>query len=413
MRASIIFQLFFLLLVFLVAGCKKDIEGVDTKSKVYLVDFTEYIPESKSFTANDIKGYVDELGLADISPFIKYDIKIYKIKYKTSFQGDTIIASGLLAVPIPEKKSNAFPMLSYQHGTITTNNESPSENPAREITSIATYIASTGFIVVIPDYIGYGSTSDKFHPFMIKEYSINAVLDLIRASKEFVAFENPCKTNGNLFLSGYSEGGSATLAALSAIENDPKNSDLIVTATACGAGIYDLNDFRNWLVAQAKYDQPYLIGYLLESFKNYAGLVIEDSLVYSKKFAPLITDMVDGIRTSEQMNDLFSTLDVGELFNDNFENPDTTFKYDKNYTGLRTAFTENSISAWNLINSDVTLYYGKSDMWVPSEQSLKIYSAFRTMGATAKIKINAINGVDHIGAEIPTLTNSVIWFRRY
>jgi dienelactone hydrolase len=409
MRAIKFLTIIFFLSIFFFSGCKENPE--DEIIPVYLIDFTEYVPSSKSYVASDIKGYIEEYGLTDLAALVKYDIKVYKVKYKTAFEGDSIFASGLLAIPVPEKRSNAFPMLSYQHRTITTNAESPTYNPLGEITAMATYIASTGFVVAIPDYIGFGSSSDKFHPYMIKKYTVNAILDFIRASKEFIATEKPCKINDQLFLSGYSQGGSATMAALSAIENVSANSDLKVTASACGAGIYDLNAFRSWMVSQLKYDQPYFIAYLLESFKRYANLDINDSLVFSDQFASLIPGMIDGVRSGDEMNAMFGTLHVGELFNDNFEKDSTIFNKDSTYTQLRSAFTENSVPAWNL-QSDVTLYYGKNDMWVPNEQSLKIYNEFRIQGATLKIKIDALDGLDHNGATIPILARSVSWFKR-
>lgn len=409
MKVTSLISIIFILSIFFLSGCKKDVD--DHIVPVYLKNFTEYVPSSKSYLATDIKGYVEKYGLTELSALIKYDIKVYRVNYKTEFEGDSIIASGLLAVPVPDKSSDAFPMMSYQHGTITTNDESPTYNPLGEVTAMATYMASTGIVVMIPDYIGFGSSSSVTPPpFMIKKYTVNAILDFVRASKEFIATEKPCKLNDKLFLSGYSQGGSATLAALSATENVAANKDLIVTATACGAGIYDLNDFRNWMVSQVKYDQPYYFAYLFESLKHYAGLKLEDSLVYSKEYAPLIPGIIDGIKTIDQMNAMFGTLHIGELYNDNFEKDSAIFNRDEIYTELRTAFTENSVPAWNL-SSEVKLYYGKNDIWVPSQQSLKIYSEFRNLGVSSKIKIDAMDGLDHNQAIIPTLSRSVIWFK--
>jgi hypothetical protein len=170
--------------------------------------------------------------------------------------------------------------------------------------------------------------------------------------------------------------------------------------------------FRNWMVSQVKYDQPYFMAYLIESFNRYANLNISDTLIFSKEIAARIKGMFDGVRTSDEMNAMFKTLHVGELFYDDFEKDSTNFKKDEKYTELRAAFTENSVPAWNL-NSNVSLYYGKDDMSVPNEQSLKIYSEFRTKGATSKIRVDAMNGLGHNEATIPTLSSSVIWFRSF
>jgi hypothetical protein len=154
MKSTIFFTIIIVFSAFLFSGCNKP---DDESTPVYLVDFSEYISTSKPYTAEAIKGYIEAYGVTDVAAMVKYDIKVYKVKYKTSFEGDTIIASGLIAVPVPQKSSNAFPMLSYQHGTITTNAESPTGNPQSEGTAFAIYMASTGYIVMIPDYIGFGS----------------------------------------------------------------------------------------------------------------------------------------------------------------------------------------------------------------------------------------------------------------
>jgi hypothetical protein len=415
MRAINFLTVIFFLLIFFFSGCKKDPD--DEIVPVYLIDFTAYTPSSKSYVASDIKGYIEASGLTDLAALVKYDIKVYKVNYKTAFEGDSIIASGLLAVPVPLKNSDAFPMLSYQHSTITTNSESPTSNPLGDNTAMATYMASTGFVVMIPDYIGFGSSSSQFHPYMIKKYTVNAILDFIRASKEFIATEKPCRINDKLFLSGYSQGGGATLAALSAIENITDNNDLVVTASGCGAGIYDLNDFRSWMVSQLKYDQPFMIAYILESFKMYANLKIDDSLVFSNEFASLIPGMIDGVRSGDEMNAMFGTLHVGELFNNNFEKDSAAFNKDTTYSQLRAAFAENSVPAWKNLNSEVTLYYGKNDMVVPNEQSLKIYRDFRALetaqGIPLTIRIDALDNLDHNEANIPILARSVIWFSKF
>src|SRR5690606_4091336 len=112
-----------------------------------------------------------------------YDIQIYKVVYKTLFEGDSVLASGVIAIPVPLTKKETFPLLSYQHGTIVKKNEAPSVNTNAEF---MTYVASAGMVVAIPDYIGFGASSSAFHPFMHKEYTVNAVLDMIRAAKELI-----------------------------------------------------------------------------------------------------------------------------------------------------------------------------------------------------------------------------------
>jgi pimeloyl-ACP methyl ester carboxylesterase len=394
--------------ILLLNSCKSDDDPVYVPG--YLVSYNEHTP-SVSYKADDIKGYLKQKELADLSEMAKYEVKLYKVNYKTAFEGDSITVSGLLAMPVSTDNKVAFPILSYQHEIITRNADAPSVKPMGETTALITYLASTGFVVLLPDYIGFGASSDKFHPFMHKEYSVNATLDFIRASKELIVSKKLCKINDNLFLSGYSQGASVTLSSLNAIENDPKNSDLIVKATACGAGIYSIPAYRSWMMSQVKYDQPYYMVYMLESFKKYLAPELDYSLVFNEPVASLIPGMIDGIKTGNEINALFHTLHIGELYADGYKSNET-FGSDANYAQLASLFQDNSVEPWAL-KSEVTIFYGKTDSWVPSEQSLLIYSELRNAGSSSKVKIDAMNNLDHPGAFFAMLTKKIKWFQTY
>ena len=378
----------------------------------YLDNFTE-ITSTKSFKAADVKNYLEQDGQSQLASIANHDIKVFKLTYKTAFEGDSIIASGLVAVPIAKSKNETFPIMSYQHGVILSKKDAPTVNPQASVTELATFIASTGIIVLIPDYIGYGSSDKYYHPFMHKEYATNAVLDFVRASKEFIGTHKPCNCNGKLFLSGYGEGASATLAALSAIENDSViNSDLEVKASVCAAGTYNLIGFREWLVDQIKFDQPWYLAYLLESYNEYEGLTSDYSLVFSEPFASMIPGMVDGTKTGDQMNAMFGTKHLGELLNDNFEN-NTVFNTDTiTYGGLKEILENNSIPVWNL-KSNLNIYYGRSDFWIPADQSIYLFNDFRHLNVTTNLKITALDELDHETAVIPSLVKSAIWFKSF
>jgi fermentation-respiration switch protein FrsA (DUF1100 family) len=76
-----------------------------------------------------------------------------------------------------------------------------------------------GFITLQPDYIGFGDSNDHYHPFVLKRSLANATIDFIEVAREF-AKNNDIKLNGQLFLTGYSEGGYAALATLEKIEKE-------------------------------------------------------------------------------------------------------------------------------------------------------------------------------------------------
>lgn len=404
MKSWKLFITAWLLALVLFTACDRDGNDPEITPK-YLVDYELFTPLVE-FNPEDAKTTLNQFGLTDLANLMKYDIQIYKVVYKTLFEGDSVLASGVIALPVPLTKKETFPLLSYQHGTIVKKNEAPSVNTNAEF---MTYVASAGMVVAIPDYIGFGASSSAFHPFMHREYTVNAVLDMIRAAKELIKVEKPFNLNEQLFLFGYSQGGSATLAALSAIENNNANSDIKVTAAASGAGAYDLAEMRKWIVKQPRYEQPYFIAYLMQSYARYQNIQLNDSLVFNAQFTTNFSQLFNGSYSADEINASFGTTHVGELLYDQFEN-DEYFASNPLYDNLRAAFEANKITAWNL-QAPLRLYYGNDDKWIPGDQSLKMFQQFQTSGAGTKVKLENFNGTNHLTAFVPSLNNAITWFQ--
>ena len=87
-----------------------DYEKVTTLAKEYISGLYQFqsiqYPEILDFLDNTI-----------------YDVEIYTISYKTYYKDSIITASGVVCIP---KASDAFPLVSFQNGTNTLNNNAPS-----------------------------------------------------------------------------------------------------------------------------------------------------------------------------------------------------------------------------------------------------------------------------------------------
>lgn len=92
------------------------------------------------------------------------DVSAIKIIYRTrNYKNEPVEASGDLLVP---DYTNEMPVVSLQHGTLSDDNEasSNSELGLNELT-LAAIMVSTGMLMAVPDYIGYGNTNDQMHPY--------------------------------------------------------------------------------------------------------------------------------------------------------------------------------------------------------------------------------------------------------
>jgi hypothetical protein len=73
-----------------------------------------------------------------------------------------IIGSGIVMIP---KTETPLGIVSLKHSTIEDNSEAPSNSAlGRNEFTIGSIIASSGFITILSDYIGYGINNTQRHP---------------------------------------------------------------------------------------------------------------------------------------------------------------------------------------------------------------------------------------------------------
>ncbi len=82
-------------------------------------------------------------------------------------------------------------------------------------------VASTGYVVIIADYLGFGVRQQMAHPYLHKESTVQTLVDMLYSVAEFDEdIAKDITVSDEYFLLGYSQGGWATLALLDALEND-------------------------------------------------------------------------------------------------------------------------------------------------------------------------------------------------
>jgi pimeloyl-ACP methyl ester carboxylesterase len=167
------------------------------------------------------------------------------------------MASGLVLFPNNE---DSLTILSLQHGTILTQEEAPSSY--LPVGNMEAYLAGTlgasmekGYLVVMPDYLGFGESDIMLHPYQHQASLASASLDMLRAAKEF-ATKQELPLRKGIYLAGYSEGGYASMALHQEIETTAAE-EFTVLANYPGAGAYDMVSTAQWVVSQDR-DLPNL-----------------------------------------------------------------------------------------------------------------------------------------------------------
>jgi len=347
------------------------------------------------FSATTMKQTLISKGFADKNTTV-FGYKAYKIPYTTTDEeGNEVDVSGLFVIPtgMPNAvKHIGLSMVSDNHGTIFANADAPSVIGSNNGTPDGSSIILSslgGFATLQPDYIGFGDSYQKhYHPFILKKSLANCTIDFIKAVKTF-ANENGIKLNDQLFLTGYSEGGYASMATLQKIEAD---GELTVTMAIPMAGPYDLNITAFGVLSQPKLSVPSFMANVAYSY----GKAYDKNLstIINEPYASKLPALIDGSRARDLIDSELSYDTTGEsgLFNPIFVG---RFFTDSNFW-FRKAMVENSVHAWTP-QTPVRLVQCQGDDVIPFIISQITEKTMKAMGATdvALIPVEPTLGLDH------------------
>jgi len=386
-----------LLVVSAVTSCKKE-EEPDYKnfvSKDFVITYqTSYINNLLDFAS----GIYPEL--IDLKPYISKTVDVYKVIYKTETEGMKINASGLLCVP---SEMGEYPFFSFQNGTNTLNNQAPTEYVSNPVYQFIEIIASMGYVVVIPDYPGFGESADISHPYLIKEPTVRSVVDMLYAVKEMVPEElSDLIIKDELYIMGYSQGGWATLALHKALEQD-YSVDFNLKGSVCGAGPYNLNLIFERISVNDTYPMPVYPGYIINAFSVYDQFTNPVSDILNEPYATRLPDLYNGTLSFDQINSQLTT-SIPDLFTSAFLSGFTT---DEKYATVRSSLTNNSITAWNT-TIPLFLIHGGGDTTVDPLSTENIYNAMIQSGTSTQIcKKEILPGLDHGDAVVPAMIKGI------
>jgi pimeloyl-ACP methyl ester carboxylesterase len=344
----------------------------------------------------------DYPDLVTIKDEVEHGIFVYKVVYNTTFNGEPVEASGLVCVPIAQ---GSFPLISYQNGTNTLHANAPSVNPDYELYLLLEFVASTGYIITIPDYLGFGVSSNMFHPYLHKESTVQSVTDMLRATDEMLTNYLDVQWNSDLYLAGYSQGGWATMQVQKGIEQQ-FTGEFNLKASACGASPFDLNYINEHIVSATNYPMPYFVGYMYNSYQNLGSLTTSPGDVFQEPYASKIPTLFDGTKTGGEINDELTTV-VADLFTPDYI---SGYNTDSKFSSIISMLTENSVTAWKT-STPTMILHGTNDDFVPPQVSTNIYQDFLSQGNSIdEVILVPLPGLGHSSGIVPSGLASVKWF---
>lgn len=189
------------------------------------------LPDGSLLSSADLSAYINAIkrdlaayiySCTGGAPYLVVPIRVPA----SAVPGST--TSGLAWVPFTWRWGTRFPVISLQHGTQVYEQCAPSRfnaNPLAVLTSpdltgalqnyveciVGGLMASAGYIVVMPDYQGFGDTAAVDHPYVHLSLG-ESVRDLVVWAQSHSLGPRGARANELLYLTGYSEGGYTTMA---------------------------------------------------------------------------------------------------------------------------------------------------------------------------------------------------------
>jgi hypothetical protein len=378
MRNSILFTFLISLFQITVAS---ETEKFDVPSN-YLVSYNLV----KSHTTKTISELWKKHHIPKVILKVRNDVDIYEIMYKAKWiDSSYILCSGIYFAP--KNIKNEAPIMMYGHGTQIHKHRTISDEDAQQ--GICLGFATDGYAACYPDYYGIGK-GEGDHLYQHAWSEAMSFIYMLYAIDELNKKIN-VKTNSQLFLTGYSQGGHSSFAAQKYLEelNDPRFQ---VTASSPMSGAYDMTGEQQKYMFQ-EYPRPFYLPYLLVSYQT-AYRVLNTDNIYSIFKSPF-----DTLLPKYYSNNIDKTLDdldkimpkiPAEVVNDSLVE---VYKSDTNFL-FKIKLKENNLTDWKP-KAPVQLCYCKGDREVNYKNSEVAYNNMTALGVT-NIKLNNLSDkLDH------------------
>ncbi|MFT7249307.1 MAG: pimeloyl-ACP methyl ester carboxylesterase [Arcticibacterium sp.] len=375
--------IFYFFVGFYISGCSQ--EDVAVENQYLKSDVLVSTLEKEAFKRQILGAFGD--NSSQVLLFVQSGIEQHRITYETKdVNGNTILASGAVIIPTDFPNSR-LAIGGLHHGTLNDEADAPSYFKLNTETSLGSFLASTGIVIGMPDYVGYGESKNLPHPYEHNRGLAEPNADFLLAVTELLE-DSEIDWNGTLMLGGYSEGGYAAMATHKWIQENLSNK-LRVKIAVLGAGSYNktatfkkiLNESSSGSVGN---NSSYL--WVLETYREIYSLDKPSSYFFKEPYASLIEK--NGYNTEIDVS--FDTI-ITDQFKTDFNT--------NGYPELTAAVADNDIFDWKP-NASIKLYHGDNDTFVPFLNSQTTFDAMKRYG-TSDIELISIDGGDH-GTSIQT-----------
>lgn len=291
--------------------------------------------------------------------------------------GNPIRLSGRIVVPL-NKKVNRIMVVS--HYTIGANYEAPSMSfPLEGI------FASRGIVVIVPDYIGYGVTADRVHPYLCSSLTARNVVDMYQAALPFLKHIDCMPANDDIILFGYSQGGATTMAVAQHLEYN--YHDVKIRLVMAGGGPYDICVTYDKLIENNFTDYPCAIPLIIQGMNIGQHLNLKYEQFFKKETLEHMDDWINSKRYAmAEITELMGTKKLTDIMTEQACN-----KTSDGMTELYLAMLGNSMTTY-APRVPVYLFHSMDDNVVPYENAVQMLATVQNDGCNVETNFGHYGG---------------------
>lgn len=305
-------------------------------------------------------------------------VRWYRVAYRTTLRGRATLASGLLVLPVAPTRPRGVVL--FLHGTNVTRALAPSQPGRVDGNEEAAVFGGTGYMVVVPDYLGLGESAVP-QPYMIAAAQRDAAIDMLAAVRT-IADSLRVDWNPSLLLLGFSQGGHSVAAVQRELERHALAGYQLRAAVAV-AGAFAL---RRVTLPYALANSG--VGYLAITVAAYCRYYRHPlTEAFTPRLAAALPSVLDGAHGME---------DIAPLL------PDTpaalfTPRFLRQVTGqsrgwFTRALDENSLDAW-VPRAPLRLYNGAADATVSPRDAARLHEYAARRGGM--VSLHSLGDVEH------------------
>jgi len=212
-----------------------------------------------SYSQDSLDIFWKNSHIPQIAVKVRNAVDMYEVTYKGMWLDSTyIMAKGVMYVPKAVKPSAE---MVYCHGTRISLNQTYGIQDLEQV--VCMMHAVDNYVAIFPFYYGFGG-GEKEHVYQDAWTEAMATTYMIKACREIYP-QIGRSTSGQLFLTGYSQGGHASLATHKMLESG-SFPEVKLTASSPMSGAYDMTGVQSKTMFK-NYDQPHYLPYLILSYQ--------------------------------------------------------------------------------------------------------------------------------------------------